>query len=153
MTVITSAGTKLFIGTTQEDEGSDVYTEIGEVVDWPEFGRVYELITHNPINNRKTFKFKGSFNDGSLALGIGKDVTDAGQALALIALDSDLDHNFKVEFNDTPLPPSSTPTTMTFKGKIMSYTTNPTNVNSIVSSTLSIEISGAITETAAQAIT
>lgn len=149
MTVVTSAGTIVSIGTKAANPVGDSYTEIGEVVNLPEFGKVYNLITHNPLNNRKTFKFKGSFNEGSLAMDIARDPSDAGQAAARAALDDDDAYNFEIQLNDADDVTGSTPTTLYFKGKVMSYTTNVQSVDSIVGSTLTIEIDGDITEVAA----
>ena len=140
MTVQTAAGSVISIGTTASDHLVDSYTAIGEVVTIPEFGRVYNLVTHNPIAARNTTKIKGSFNDGSVALDIGKDPNDAGQAAALVARESDLAYNFKLELNDAGPGTDDTPTTYYFTGKVMSYTTNLGSVDSVIGSTLTVEI-------------
>jgi hypothetical protein len=57
------------------------WTSVGEVTDLGEFGREYTLVTHNPINNRITQKFKGSYNEGKMSLKLGLDTDDAGQVL------------------------------------------------------------------------
>ena len=114
MTVQTAAGSVISIGTTASDHLVDSYTAIGEVVTIPEFGRVYNLVTHNPIAARNTTKIKGSFNDGSVALDIGKDPNDAGQAAALVARESDLAYNFKLELNDAGPGTDDTPDDLLF---------------------------------------
>lgn len=110
MGVSTAAGAKLYIGTTASDATTDTYTEIGEVLEIPEFGRVYREITYTPLNNRGEQKFKGSYNDGSINVPLGKDTADAGQALLQVALDLDFDYNFKVLANDDVAPVSFTVT-------------------------------------------
>lgn len=100
MGVATAAGATIYIGTTASSAASDTYTEIGEVASIPEFGRVYQEIKWNPINSRGTQKFKGSYDDGSISVPLGKDASDAGQAKVIAALDVDADYNFKVVAND-----------------------------------------------------
>lgn len=149
MAVQTSAGCKIYIGTTESTPSPDDYLEIGEVTNFSEFGRVYQLITHQSIGERGDRKFKGSYNDGEITLQLGRDPSDTGQAAAITARDSDEDYNFKIELNDdtVALP---TPTTFEFKGKVMSYTANIGGPNQVVGATLMIAIkSGSITETAA----
>jgi hypothetical protein len=106
----TAAGTKLSIGTTATDGTTDTYVVVGELVSIPEFGRTYNEVTYNPLSTRGTKKFKGSFNDGTVAVQLGKDSSDAGQAAMLAALDTDFDYNFKVELNDKIPPVAATVT-------------------------------------------
>lgn len=143
--VRTAAGTKLYIGGTGALESESSWVEIGEIVDFGEYGKQYNLITHTPIGSRKTYKFKGSYNNGQLALSLGQDLEDVGQAALLVARDSDDEYNFKVEFNDEAATSGSTPTTDVFKGVTMSFTTQVGSVDSIVGAACSIEISGDIT--------
>lgn len=72
------------------------YSTVGEVVDLGEFGRSYNLVTHNPIDTRGTVKKKGSFNEGQLALQLGLDTDDAGQIILKAASLSDNDYAFKI---------------------------------------------------------
>ena len=150
MSVITAAGSILSIGSdtvSAPDATLDTYVLVSEVVNIPAFGREYELITHNPIDNRKTFKFKGSFNDGSFELQLGRDLEDTGQDNALTALDSDLTYNFRLTLNDDPANGSgSAPTTFYLPCKVMSFPTVLDNVNSIVAATVRLEVDGEITK-------
>lgn len=143
--VHTAAGSKLYIGGTGALESEAAWVEVGEIVDFGEFGKQYNLVTHNPIGDRKTYKFKGSYNEGNLAMQLGQDPTDAGQEDLLDALATDFEYNFKVELNDAPDVSGATNTIKTFKGKVMSYTTAIGSVDSIVGSACTIEISGEIT--------
>ncbi len=151
----TAAGTKLFIGTVNVG-ADDValaaeqnWTEIGEVTNLPEFGKVYTKVEHKPIAKRATFKFKGGFDNGSVALDMARSPSDTGQALCIAALDNDNDFNFKVEFNDEPAGSPSSPTTLRFCGKIMSYTTNVGTRDGIIAARVMLEIDGDIQEAAA----
>ena len=102
MTVKTSAGSTIAISASQPatyNQAGDealIYTTIGEVVNMGEFGRVYELVTHNPLATRSTVKKKGSYNEGQMALQLGLDTDDAGQILAKAAAASDNDYSIRV---------------------------------------------------------
>lgn len=100
MGISTSAGALIAIGTTATNPVGDTYVNIGQVSTIPEFGRVYNEIKFNPLSTRGTLKFKGSFDDGSIAVAMGKDLGDAGQAAVLVARDVDADYNFQVTAND-----------------------------------------------------
>lgn len=100
MTANTAAGTTISIGTTATDPTTDTYLAVGEVTTIPEFGRVYKSITYNPIATRGTKKFKGSYDDGSVAIAMAKSSGDAGQQAVLAARDVDADYNFKIVAND-----------------------------------------------------
>ena len=149
MAVQTSAGCKIYIGTSEATASPDDWLEIGEVTNFSEFGRVYQLITHQSVNERGDRKFKGSYNDGDITLQLGRDPSDTGQAAAIAARDSDDDYWFKVTLNDDSVS-VTTPTTFTFQGKVMSYTVNIGGPNQVVGASMQIAItSGTITETAA----
>lgn len=140
MTAMTSAGTTLGISAGSPATFNEVgfealapYTVIGEITDiGGDVGRVYNLVTHNPLATRHTAKFKGSYNSGSLSLTLAIDRADAGQILAKTALLSNSDYSFKIAFQDG--------TVTYFRGKVMSFPVNPGNVDSITSGTITIEI-------------
>lgn len=102
MTVRTTAGTTLRVS-AGVPASFDVtgyaaltYTAVGEITNYGEFGRVYALVTHNPVASRGTVKKKGSFNEGQMALQIGLDTVDAGQVLMKAASLSDNNYAFEV---------------------------------------------------------
>lgn len=151
----TAAGTKIYIGGSNptadpSDLAAEVsWTEIGEVTNLPEFGTSYTKVEHKPLADRSTYKFKGGFDSGSLALDIARAPADAGQAACVAALADDGAYNFKVEFDDAPAGASSVPTTFKFAGKVFSYTTNVGQRDGIIGAKLTIEIDGTIAESAA----
>ncbi len=106
--VSTAAGATLAIGTTAANGATDTFITVGEVTQIPEFGRVYNTVKYSPLSSRGVKKFKGSFDDGSVAVEMGKDLTDAGQAARLLARDTDFDYNFKVVDNDDIAPLTAT---------------------------------------------
>lgn len=139
MNAMTSAGTILGISAaapaTFDEAGFEVltYTDIGEITDiGGDIGRVYNLVTQNPLATRATRKFKGSYNSGNMTLSLAVDRDDAGQILAKTALNSDDNHSFCLTFQDE----SKT----YFQGKVMSFPVNVGNVDSITTASITIEI-------------
>jgi hypothetical protein len=112
------------------------YTTLGEVTNIGEFGKVFELITHNPLATRKTEKLKGSYNNGSATLTLAIDKDDAGQILATAGLDSDAAYSAKVTYQDGSIE--------YFTVLIMSFTTNIAGVNDVLSGSINIEIDSEI---------
>lgn len=108
------------------------YTLIGEVVDAGEYGRKYEIIKHNPLNTRETFKRKGSFDSGQLNLKLGRVPADAGQAILVAALAVDASRSFKVTLQNG--------TIQYFTGQVTSYTTNVGSSGQITGANVMIEI-------------
>ena len=152
MTVATAAQSRVYIGTTANAQTlanfqADTYTEVGEVEDLGEFGDEAEEITFTALADRRVRKFKGSFNAGTVSVQCGSDPRDLGQAAMITALSSDLDYNFKIELNDA-ITLSGTPTTLFFRGKVMSKRRNVGNVSNIVRQTYNVGVNSAILEQA-----
>lgn len=159
MTINTAAGSKFFIGTTLAINEStpataitafegDVYEEVGEVEDLGEFGDEATEVTFTAIGNRRVRKLKGSLNAGSATVTAGDDPADAGQADMLAAFGSQLDFNFKVVLNDQ-LTISGEPTTMYYRGKVMSKRRNIGTVDNVVRRNFTVGINSPIYEVAA----
>jgi len=138
MTTQTAAGTKLSISaaapTTFDGAGyaALTWTEIGEITDLGEFGREYNLVTHNPVGSRGTQKKKGSFNEGAMALQLGLDKSDAGQVLLDAAVLSDDDYSFKVQLQNGDI--------YYLQAQAMSFKKGVGSVDNIVSATVNLEI-------------
>lgn len=140
----TSAGTTISISAvlpaTYDSAGfaALTFTAIGEITDAGEYGKTYNLVSHNPLGDRKTYKFKGSYNNGSMTLQMGRVPDDAGQTILLAALDSDNSYSIKVVLQDG--------TINYFTAQIMSYTTSVGSVDQITAATVSIEVTDDIIE-------
>lgn len=138
MTAVTSAGTTLHISagvpSTFDDTGyaALTYTAVGEVTDLGEFGREYNLVTHNPVGNRGTVKLKGSFNEGSMQVQLALDTDDAGQILAKTASRSDSNYAFKVTTQNGDK--------YYFQAKVMSFKVGVGGVDTVTSATMTLEI-------------
>jgi len=143
MTVFTSAGTTLAISAsapaTFDSTGyAAVFAEspgpatVGEITDLGEFGREFALVTHMPVGSRGTQKFKGSFNEGTIALSMGLDTDDAGQISMKAASLSDSNYSFLVTTQNGDK--------YYFQAKVMSFKVNVASVDSITTATASLEL-------------
>ena len=141
---VTSAGTRVYITdtapATETEAGYRAITEgnwveIGEVVTVPDFGIQYKVVNYNPIGNRKTFKRKGSFDEGQIGLSIGRAPDDLGQAMCITARDSDDSYYFRIVTGYLH---------QYFSAQVTSYTSNRGGVDSIFMSTLNLAIDGSV---------
>jgi hypothetical protein len=138
--VETVAGTVIAISSTQPDtfdqagyESTDiVFTTIGEITDGGEHGREYNVVEHRPINTRARQVFKGSYTEGTKTMQLAVDNDDAGQVIALAALNSDNDYSFRVVYQGGDKD--------YFSGKVVSFKKATAGVDSIRSATMTVEI-------------
>lgn len=143
MTVRSSAGTTIGISSAAPATfnvagySALTFTGIGEVTDLGEFGREYNLITHNPLGSRGTVKLKGSFNEGSITMQLGLDTDDAGQILAKTASLSDNDYSFKVTTQNGD--------DYYFQAKVMSFKVAVGSVDSVTTASITLEITSSNT--------
>lgn len=115
------------------------WTVVGEITDIGEFGKEFNLVTHNPVGGRQVKKLKGSYNNGSIQLQMARD-TAAGsnQTILRTALGVDASYSFRVTLQDNAK--------LYFTGKTMSYKTQVGGVDSITGATTTIEVDSDITE-------
>jgi len=145
--VFTSSGTTYAISAgepaTYDQAGfaALTYTDVAEVTDMGEYGASFEVVSHNPLATRRTVKRKGTVNDGAMSLQLGRDPSDAGQAILIAGVDGagiDVVHSHKVTLQDG--------TIQYFTGQIYSYTTNVGSANQIVSAAATVELDNKIIE-------
>jgi len=138
MTVATTAGTTIAVSASapatydSAGYGALSFTTVGEVTNLGSFGREYALVTHNPIGTRATQKYKGSYNEGQIAMEVGLDTDDAGQDLLATASASDSNYSFKVTAQNGDV--------YYFIAKVMSFKRNFGGVDQITSATITLEI-------------
>lgn len=143
----TSAGTTIAISATQPATfdaagyAALTYTEIAEVSNLGEFGRVYNEVTFNPLATRQTVKRKGSFNEGNMSMELARDPEDAGQSILITAVNSDLSPSFLVTSQDG--------TKFYFTAQVMSYTANVGTVDNIFMSAAALSLDNPVVEVAA----
>jgi len=150
MAIQTSAGTTIGISATLPDSfdsvastgyPSETYTVIGEVVEVPSFGSVYNLITHNPLGEREIVKRKGSINHGTITISFAADASDAGQTALKTAHSSDDEVAFHLTYPDGEDD--------YFTGLVMNWNIVPGSADSIKSGSVTIELTRAPVNVAA----
>jgi len=147
--VFTSAGTTLEVvadqPATRDEAGFSAltFTQVGEITDLGEYGVEYEVVTHNPLDSRRTIKRKGTANDGNITMQLGRVPSDAGQTVLQDGADGaekDTVHSFKITLQDGTVQYST--------GQIFSYTTNVGSVNQITGASVTVEFDDQIIEVA-----
>lgn len=138
---MTSAGSKIAVGNPPASQTlvalqAVSYTDIAEVTDIGEFGKSYNLVTHNPLGDRVTVKRKGSINNGTIQLQMAYAPADPGQTLLATAVDSDSSYSYRVTLQDG--------TNFYFTGQAMGRPVQVGGVDSITASTCNIEIDSQI---------
>lgn len=143
----TVAGTVVSIAlatpATYDNTGFSALTfhAIGETTDLGSFGKTYSLVSHNPVGARNTFKFRGSYNSGSLTIKMAKATllnTDIGQNDLNTALASDASFSFRYTFQDG--------SKAYFTGKVMEIMIAVGSVNSILGADFKVELDNDIVE-------
>lgn len=147
MTVQTTAGATFGIvassPATYDPAGFAALTfvNVGEIVSLGEHGATYALVTHSPLDQRRVKKFKGSVNDGSMALALGMDIADAGQVLLIDGADGsavDTEHSVEIVYQDGSIE--------YFTAIVMSYTRNPSTIDTIIGANVTIELNNQIVD-------
>ncbi|MGY0779829.1 hypothetical protein ACW7BC_18220 [Azospirillum argentinense] len=104
---IQSMGTRIFIGdstvcTTLAQYEAQTWTELGEVLDFSEFGETNDLQSYKTLRG-KTRKRKGATNYGDPTISMKRVAGDAGQAaLKAARRDNSRAYNFKILHDDAP---------------------------------------------------
>lgn len=132
MGVSGASGTTIAIGTTATVGATDTFTTLGSVASIGEFGISFGQLKFEDLGTGFTSKFKGARDDGSVALGLGKDMTDAGQVALLAALLVKDDYNFKVTYNDSSAVISAVVTISIAAPGVVTWTANGLPVNTPV---------------------
>lgn len=150
MAVLTSTGTILSISTgqpaTHDAAGfaALTFTEIGKVTNIPEFGASAQVVTLEPLATGITEKHKGFINYGSQTVEAAYDEADAGQVLVssgVTGAETNTEFSVKLEYQDGSI--------RYYKAKIFSYTETPNSANSMVMTSIQMEINSTIVKVAA----
>lgn len=141
MTVRTSAGSTLGVSASTPATfnvagyGALTFSTVGEITDFGEFGREYNLVTHNPVGDRGTVKLKGSFNEGQMQMTLGLDTDDAGQIVLKAAVNSDDNYSFKLTTQNGDV--------YYFQAQVMSFKIGVGSVDQVTQATVMLEITTA----------
>lgn len=107
------------------------FKDVGQITNWTPGGKTYQVTTSNPINQRSTDKYKGTYNNNADNITLNRDDDDLGQIDVLAALDMDEDVAFEVTYQDGSID--------YFTGKVVSFDTGAGGANDMVTRTLQIE--------------
>ena len=149
MAKITSTGTLLSVvaedPATFNEAGYEalVFVLVGGVIDLPEYGPNVQVVESNPLATGITEKYKGFINYGSQSMGLEFDAVDAGQILLSAGVEGaakNTQHSIKIEYQDGSVD--------YYSARIFSYTKSPGSANSMVGSTVQVEINTPITRVA-----
>lgn len=118
------------------------YTTIAEITDMGTgLGKKYDLVTHQPVADRKKYKFRGGYDNGQLQVKLGRataTTTDAGQTLLIAASNSDADYSFEIVVQDG--------TKFYFTAKTMSFTMGMGTLNNILMGDVDLQVNSDIVE-------
>lgn len=138
----TSAGSKIYISAgvpatiDSAGFGALTYTEIKDVTDLGAVGPKVGNVTHVPVSESVTYKFKTITDNGSMALKGARVTTDAGQTLLIAAVASFATYAFKVVLQNGAI--------IYFQGLADSYNTTIGTAGVITSFDTNILVSGNI---------
>lgn len=141
----TSAGTTMSVSASLPATydaagfGALSYTAIAEVTDMGQVGKVYTKVTHNPVADRKTYKFRGSYDNGTIALKMARAFSDGGQTLLVAAAASDTAYSYKIQLQGSG-------TILYFTALALSLVTVVSTVNTITAADMNLELVSDITE-------
>lgn len=144
MTVMTSAGSTLAVSAalpaTEDAAGYNAltWTVAGEVTDLGEVGKEFNTVNHSPLQSRRVIKIKGSYNNGTMAVQMGRDFTDAGQAALVTALSVDVPYAVRLTLQNGKK--------LYFKAMVSSFKYNIGGVDSITAASCNFELVSDIVE-------
>ena len=144
MAISTSAGATLSIVKAEPATydiagfGALVFVPVGQIETMGEFGGSSQVIEFTGLSDVIVQKFKGSFNAGTISVGLGKDITDAGQVLLEAGALPTENGIHSVEIAD------AAGNILYFTCIVTGYTTNIADVNSVIKSTSNLEINNAV---------
>jgi hypothetical protein len=144
MAVMTSAGSTIGISSslpaTEDATGYNALTYVlaGEITDMGEVGKEFNTVNHSPLGSRRVIKIKGSYNNGTMAVQMGRDFSDAGQAAFQAALQVDVPQSIKLTLQNGKK--------LYFKALVSSFKYNIGGVDSVTAATANLELISDIVE-------
>jgi hypothetical protein len=119
-------------------QGLTIATEVGLIESFGEFGRVFAPVNFQAVADGRMYKLKGGFDDGNIALTLGQDLSDGGQAL--LSSYGNASNQNTYPFKITLTGADASFDTIYFGAKVMSYRTQMGSVNNVVKAMVSLEI-------------
>lgn len=118
------------------------YSTVAELTDMGTIGKVYALVKHNPIADRKTYKYKSSYDNGSLDMKLAKITVkgnDPGQTILNTGLAQDASISFRIIYQDG--------SKAYFTAKVMSFTVMIGTIDTILAGECKAELDSDVVET------
>lgn len=113
------------------------WVEVAEVTSIGARGKTFEVITHKPLAYRGTYKRKGSYDNGQMAIGLAIAKADDGQNLLTEALESDNSYSFQIKFPSGRI--------QYLPGQVSSFTDDDIgSTDAILAGTVNVEVDGDI---------
>lgn len=131
MGIQTAAGTTISIGTTAATASTDSYTLIGELSTLPATGDEY---TDVPFENLGTASYEhntGPKNAAAMSVGIGRDLSDAGQTAVRAANGVNSYYNFMLTYPNGEKD--------YLKAKVQGYSTAPGGLTGNIMATIKLQ--------------
>lgn len=150
--IFSVAGTKVYVGGVMSSKitnfvAADFNIESWTQISWMEnigqFGDEASEIDFSAIDVNRTLKLKGVFNAGNAALVVGRDYTDSGQGITLVANTLPFDYGFRVVFNDMPAG-GVAGSIRYFIAKVMSFREQFDTVNNVIRANINLGINSNI---------
>lgn len=145
MTVMTTAGTVLSLTATlpatqapSDWNAIGTFVAAGEVTDLGDLGKEYNTVSHSPIGSRRVIKIKGSYNNGTQTIQMGRDFTDPGQIQFQNALSSDNDYAFRIVLQNGKK--------LYFQAKVSSFKYSLGGVDTVTAASANLELTTDIVE-------
>lgn len=147
----TAAGTKLYtaVAAPADDLAATwaalTWVEVGNISSLSEIGRKYAPASFKALGSRTTCKRKGSYDSGSVNIGLGYAAEDAGVDDIKDALLVDTDVSFRIALKDMNSTYHTTNTQFYFRGQVLSFVVNPgSDPDQFVTATAEVQIDGDI---------
>lgn len=115
-----------------------ITTEIGLIENVGELGRVFQVVTFQAVKDGRTYKLKAGYDEGQLALTVGQDLTDAGQAALKTYANASNQNTYPFKMTIVGADPSFS--SIFFGAKVMSFRTMMGAANAVVKATINLEI-------------
>lgn len=126
-------------------EAVGTYTDCGQLIDLPEYGPTVQVVESNPLATGVTEKYNGFINYGSTSFGFEIDFTDAGQNILEAAVPVPpaqyTPHSVRVTYPDGTIE--------YYVVGVFSYTRSVGSANSMIGSTVQVEINSKIVRVSA----
>lgn len=152
MSTKTNAGTQFYIGpanstaATQNDYEGLTYSEVGEVLDIPQFGDMAEVIRANVLNDGRVKKAVGTKDAGDLTIPYLFDPADTGQSDLDSVAGTDTEYAFKVELDDEGSGSPSNATAFYFRAKVLGTRRTVGPANNFVQADAMLTLTSAVVQ-------